>query len=143
MKKYSSKLKIFFYFLVGVFTFAILVFILWAGRGQESNAAIDSFAKCLSQQGVVMYGAEWCAHCQNEKKAFGTSFQYINYVECPKDPNKCLAAGIEGYPTWIFSDPSAGSINSPQASSGQVAKKLVGEQGLEKLSTESGCQLAN
>lgn len=72
-----------------------------------------------------MYGAKWCPHCQNEKKAFGDSFRLVPYVECPDDPKKCLAAGINGYPTWVFPD----------------GKKLEGEQGLEKLSQASGCPL--
>ncbi len=72
-----------------------------------------------------MYGADWCSHCQNEKKAFGDSFKTISYVECPKDPKTCLDASVENYPTWILGD----------------GKKLVGEQGLEKLSETSGCKL--
>ena len=126
MKSYSPKLKISFYFLLVVFIFAFLIFIFW-DRGESNTASLDDFARCLSNKSVVMYGADWCAHCQNEKKAFGQSFQYINYVECPKDPQKCLAAGIDSYPTWIFPGD----------------RKLVGEQGLEKLSAESGCRLTN
>lgn len=67
-----------------------------------SNPKIDAFAKCLTQKGVVMYGAYWCPHCQRQKKLFGGSFQYINYVECTKDVKKCQEKKIEGYPTWIF-----------------------------------------
>lgn len=93
--------------------------------GDKSNAALDSFAECLAEKKVTMYGADWCPHCQNEKKAFGDSFKFIPYVECPEDPKRCLAAGISGYPTWIFSD----------------GRRLEGEQGLEKLSRESGCQI--
>ncbi|MBI2674134.1 MAG: hypothetical protein HYX22_00115 [Candidatus Yanofskybacteria bacterium] len=72
-----------------------------------------------------MYGADWCSHCKNEKKAFGDSFRLVNYVECPDNPNLCLEKEIKGYPTWVF--PSG--------------KKLEGEQGLENLSRESGCTL--
>lgn len=67
----------------------------------------DSFAKCLTDKGVKMYGAYWCSHCQNQKKAFGDSFKYINYIECA-DPNikgqleVCQKEKIEGYPTWEF-----------------------------------------
>ena len=63
----------------------------------------DSFAKCLTEKGAVMYGAKWCAHCIEQKDVFGDSFKYINYVECPDNINICLAAGINGYPTWIIS----------------------------------------
>lgn len=79
-----------------------------------------------------MYGAESCPHCQNEKKAFGSSFRYIPYVECPDDPQKCIAAGVNVYPTWIFPASPAG----PPA-----GRKLEGEQGIEKLAKESGCPL--
>ena len=94
-------------------------------RPRPLAANLDDFARCLTSKGAIMYGAEWCPHCQNEKKAFGKSFQYINYVECPDDPQKCLAAGIDGYPTWIFVS----------------GKKLEGEQGVVKLAQESGCSL--
>jgi hypothetical protein len=65
----------------------------------------DAFAKCLTDNGVVMYGAYWCPHCQNQKKMFGDSWQYVAYVECSL-PNKagqtkeCQEKGISGYPTW-------------------------------------------
>lgn len=90
---------------------------------QTVEGKYDTFAKCLTAKGAIMYGANWCSHCQNEKKAFGESFKFINYVECPQNPKQCLDAGVNGYPTWIFSN----------------GKKLVGEQGLKKLSQASGC----
>jgi len=114
----------FIIFAIGGVLIVATVFILNAG-GKKDNLVLNQFAQCLSEKGVVMYGADWCPHCQNEKKAFGNSFQYVNYVECPKEPQKCLALGVDGYPTWIFSD----------------GKRLVGEQGLEKLAGESGCAL--
>jgi hypothetical protein len=73
-----------------------------------------------------MYGTYWCPHCQNEKKIFGSAFQYVPYVECTQETAKCTAMNIDGYPTWVFPD----------------GKRLVGEQGLYKLSEESGCPLA-
>lgn len=92
----------------------------------QNDPQIDAFAKCLSgEKGAVMYGAAWCPHCQNEKKRFGTSFQYINYVECPENIKLCTEKGITGYPTWILGD----------------GKRLEGEQGLQRLSEESGCKL--
>lgn len=89
------------------------------------NQRYDGFAKCLAEKNIIMYGADWCSHCQNEKKAFGDSFRFVPYVECPDNPQKCLARGVKGYPTWIFPD----------------GRKLEGEQGLENLSRESGCEL--
>ena len=85
----------------------------------------DNFAKCLAEKNITMYGAEWCSHCQSQKKLFGNSFQYVPYVECPDNAQLCIDKGIEGYPTWIFPD----------------EKKFEGEQTLEKLSQESNCAL--
>lgn len=94
-------------------------------RSREAEGRYDWFAQCLAEKEVTMYGAAWCAHCQNEKKLFGKSFKYVPYVECPDDPKLCIEKGVTGYPTWIFPD----------------GKKLAGEQGLEKLAAESQCQL--
>lgn len=94
-------------------------------RSGKSSANLDEFARCLAEKGVAMFGAYWCSHCQNEKEAFGDSFKYINYIECTEKPQECLAKEVKGYPTWIFPD----------------GRKLEGEQGIENLSRESGCQL--
>ena len=91
-----------------------------AGPGQY-----DSFAQCLSQKGAIMYGTEWCPHCKAEKANFGSSFQYVNYVDCDASRGACDGAGITGYPTWTFSDGSRAS----------------GTQGLYKLSEKTGCTL--
>jgi glutaredoxin len=85
----------------------------------------DTFAQCLAEKDITMYGAAWCPHCQREKRLFGSSFQYVPYVECPDNPALCTAKDVKGYPTWIFPD-------------GRV---FAGEQGLEKLSRESACPL--
>lgn len=114
--------------LVGILVVILIVVLLisLATSGTvKSNPALDAFAQCLASKEVTMYGAYWCSHCQNEKSAFGSSFKYVPYVECTQDTAKCTAAGIEGFPTWIFPD----------------GRKFVGEQGLQKLSEESGCPL--
>lgn len=91
----------------------------------KAYGEFDMFAQCLADKRITMYGAAWCPHCQNEKAAFGDSFKFVPYVECPEHAKECIALGIQGYPTWIFPD----------------GKKLVGEQGIEKLSQESKCEL--
>lgn len=103
----------------------VLVLAFWfvIKKPGASAGALDGFAQCLAQKGVMMYGAYWCPHCQDEKKAFGDSFRFVPYVECPAEPQKCLDAGVGGYPTWIFAD----------------GRKFEGKQGIEKLSQESGC----
>jgi hypothetical protein len=118
-----EKLKI----IIGIFVIVVVgVLAIWYSRPHEVKAnVLDSFAQCLTDKGVIMYGAAWCAHCQNQKAAFGSAFKYATYVECPDDPQKCIDKGIQGYPTWITKD----------------GTKLVGEQSFTALSQASGCPL--
>jgi len=81
----------------------------------------DEFAKYLTEQGVKMYGTEWCSHCKNQKKLFGNSFQYVDYVDCDKNKKVCIDAGVEGYPTWVVNE-----------------ENYPGEQSLERLAELSG-----
>lgn len=108
---------------------AVVGYGLWKGYQNpavpEGPGTYDVFAQCLTEKGVVMYGADWCPHCQNQKKLFGSSFQYVAYVECPKEPKVCLEKNITGYPTWLVAD----------------GTRLEGEQSFLSLEQQSGCSL--
>lgn len=93
----------------------------------DAQKDMDNFAQCLASEKMTMYGASWCAHCKKEKSAFGSSFAYVPYVECPDNIQTCLDKGIAGYPTWITAE-------------GVVYE---GEQGLEKLAEITGCSLSS
>jgi glutaredoxin len=85
-------------------------------------------AKCLTEKGVVMYGASWCPHCQNQKKMFGGDWQFVTYQECDQnspggDQAKCRAEGVLSYPTWKIPG----------------VEPLVGEQTFFTLAKESNC----
>lgn len=84
----------------------------------------DVFAQCLTDAGVKMYGTEWCPHCQNQKKLFSKSFEFINYTDCDKNKETCLTENIKGYPTWKLN-----------------GKSYTGEQSFENLAGISGCKL--
>ncbi|RME79900.1 MAG: hypothetical protein D6769_01080 [Methanobacteriota archaeon] len=86
----------------------------------------SSFAQCLTDNGAVMYGTDWCPHCKNQKAMFGDAFANINYVNCDNDKKACEDAGVQGYPTWHIK--------------GQV---LVGTQPLDVLASTAGCELPN
>jgi len=62
---------------------------------------LDDFAQCLTDKWVIMYGSVTCPHCQSQKAMFGSSFQYINYVECTKEFDRC--ANLKWVPTWEIS----------------------------------------
>lgn len=113
--------------LVGIFLVIVL-----AGCTQSSvpPGKYNAFAQCLTEKGVVEYGAFWCQHCAKVKANFGDAFQYVNYVECdPKgtnaQPQLCIEKNIEAYATFIFPD----------------GTRLVGEPSMEELSLKSGCAL--
>ena len=65
---------------------------------------MDAFAKCLTEKGAIFYGTEWCGHCSTQKELFGESLQYIDFVDCDINSERCSSAGIRGYPTWKLAD---------------------------------------
>jgi len=111
-----------------VFAVGVGIAYFVSNSGEQTPSKYDSFAKCLTENGVKMYGAYWCSHCKSQKAMFGTSFQFVNYVECAQGNGQspvCTAAGIKGYPTWEFKDGS----------------RQAGELSFERLSEKSGCKL--
>jgi hypothetical protein len=48
----------------------------------------ERVATCLDQTGAKMYGADWCSHCNNQKKEFGDAFEIIDYIDC--ESNKAV-----------------------------------------------------
>lgn len=93
--------------------------------GTPKPGLYDNFSKCLAEKNATMYGAYWCPHCQNTKKTFGDSFQYVPYVECTVETKTCTDKQVEGYPTWIFSDGS----------------RIEGEASMQILAEKTGCAL--
>jgi hypothetical protein len=95
-----------------------------------SKGVPASFAQCLTDNGVMMYGAYWCPHCQSQKEMFGKTWELVNYVECslPERAGQtqiCKDDDIRGYPTWQFGD----------------GTRIEGEATLTQLSEKSGCVL--
>jgi thiol-disulfide isomerase/thioredoxin len=85
--------------------------------GPKPPGKYADVAKCLTEKGVVMYGAYWCPHCQAQKEAFGDDVQFLPYQECDdgaKGGNHalCLEKGVSSYPTWVF--PGQGNLVGQQ-----------------------------
>ena len=96
----------------------------------SADKKLDGFAKCLSEKKATMYGVSWCPHCADQKELFGTSFQYVTYVDCAipgtrKETDQCKALNIQHTPTWIFGDGS----------------RYEGTMPLEDLAKQTGCKL--
>ena len=116
-----------------IFLSLILIIIsglVYAGYyNSKKPGEYDDFAKCLTEKNIKEYGAFWCPNCAEQKKLFGKSFKYVDYIECdPRGnnarPELCKEKGITGYPTWEID-----------------GNFLQGVQSLNKLSEESGCEL--
>ena len=96
----------------------------------EASGEYDSFAKCLTDSGMKMYGAYWCPHCNDQKEMFGDSWKNINYIECSLPGGNgqtkiCIQEGIRAYPTWELPD----------------GVRIEGGLSFSQLSEYSGCSL--
>lgn len=106
----------------------LIGFLVWAQiKNNQASPELDAFAKCLAGKGITVYGTESCSWCLKQKALFKSAWQYINYVDCLKDSNKCIAEKIEGTPTWIFPNDNN--------------KRIEGYRELKVLSDESSCSL--
>jgi hypothetical protein len=97
---------------------------------RKRTSRLDAFAQCLASKQVKMYGAFWCPHCEDQKKRFGSAFQYVSYVECGIKGSRqlqaaCVEAKIKNFPTWQFPD----------------GARAEGELSLQALADKGGCSL--
>jgi uncharacterized membrane protein len=108
----------------------------WALQSEpRASKDYSGVARCLSERGVVMYGAYWCPSCAKVKKGFGEAFAGIAYVEC--DPRgedaqaaRCIERAVRKTPTWI------------QEPGGTEVKREEGALSPEKLAETFGCEEA-
>jgi len=116
------------HYIFGIAGVTIVAIIAWGMMQKSGPGPVDGLAQCLTEKGVMMYGAYWCPHCQTQKKAFGNSWQYVKYVECSLpggrgQTQECTDAGIQSYPTWVFPG----------------GQRLGGEQSFAALAEKAGC----
>ena len=113
----SNKTKI--YTISAIIALLLLAVIAYSVYSISKPGPYDTFAKCLTEKGAVMYGAMgWCKFTQGQKAMFGKSFKYINYHEFNELP------GIKKTPTWVIN--------------GQWYENA---QSFDKLATLTGCKL--
>jgi hypothetical protein len=99
---------------------------------QRHQHRLDSFARCLNDRGIKMYGAYWCPHCVEQKEKFGASLEFVPYIECGIAGNTrgesqvCKDADIKHFPTWQFPP------------TGERVERIFE---LEELRDRSGCTL--
>jgi len=108
---------------------AIVAGLLWFLRNKQ-NSRMDAFARCLGEKGARMYGLYSCPHCAEQKEMFGSSEQYLPYIECGIKGSHnlnpaCTDAKVQHFPTWQFAD----------------GTRVEGAHPLDFLSQTTGCAL--
>ncbi len=108
-----------FYIIASVVGVIILSIIAYSVYSISKPGPYDSFTKCLTEKGAVMYGAlGWCKFTQAQRAMFGKSFKYVNYHEFQD------LQGIKKTPTWVIN--------------GQWYENV---QSFDKLSALTGCKI--
>jgi len=81
-------------FIIGIAAYSVSVY--------SRAGYYDEFAKCLTGEGVEVYGAlNWCKYTQGQKAMFGKSFNFLNYKEFTEFPEEQFGK-IKKTPTWII-----------------------------------------
>lgn len=100
--------------------------------GALSPEARSALARCLTENGWVMYSSITCSACRTQREAFGNASALIREIECnPHAQNteveRCLARGIRKTPTWV------------QERDGSEVGRIEGYHVLEDLAAATGC----
>ena len=118
----------------GIVCFVLGMMVVFLASNPSGASAgkvtLETFAQCLAEKKATMYGSFLCSHCDDQRKMFGSSFQYVPYIECSVRGSRqmsfpCIAAQIRYTPTWIFADD----------------ERRTGVQSLKELSAKTGCPL--
>jgi len=92
----------------GLIVIAILILVIVGVNNSRKPGKYDDFAKCLTYSNVKFYGSFQCPHCAEQKRIFGKSIKYINYIECGPlsgpQTQICKDNHLRYYPTWEFNN---------------------------------------
>ena len=96
--------------ILGVLILSIIII-----SSNNPNQVSEEFTKRLGENSTL-YVSNGCHYCINQLKIFGDYAEYLNIIDCTKEPNKCLESGLTSVPTWIIN-----------------GKKYVGIKSIEEL----------
>ena len=129
-EKKSQKKKVLLIAGVLILAIMILYILVWeasflTGKNiLEDKSKIDLFAECLTNKNIKLYIRSGDAYCDSQKSEFGHSLEYLEIIDCLKQPAPCQEAGVQGIPAWVIED-----------------KVYYGNKNLEQISLISGCSL--
>lgn len=78
----------------------------------------DELAKKLTEEGWILFYANWCSACHKQIEILGTSVKYLRMIDCA---TVACPSFVESYPTWA------------KVSNGSVAEVKGGFQKIESL----------
>lgn len=99
---------------------AVIFGIIYISNNSSSSVSSE-VAQCIGQRALV-YVRTGCHACETQEKMFGSSYKYINEVDCAYESDKCNLNGITATPTWVIN----GQYN-------------VGVQTIPRLQALTGC----
>lgn len=133
-EKNNSLNKKIFLILIGVFAVILMSFLFLNNSDANKNSinnptnsySLENFNQCLSKEGVVIYGSEWCPACNSLVETLG-GYEKVGpvYVECTKEQERCQKETKTNYVPEI-------QIN------GRVYE---GSRSLNSLAEITGCKL--
>lgn len=111
--------------IVGLIIGSLTGFIIFNKTSSDNNPKdmeiSEKLAICIGKNSIY-YGQTGCSACKTQENLFGENFKHINHIDCRRDMQICVEAGISATPTWI--------INNQQH---------VGVQSIEKLKELTKC----
>lgn len=129
--KFKSVMKAARPWIIAIIVINLIPLIIFNLPGKEP-VNYEPLAKCLTENGLKMYGSFLCGVCARVRADFGDAFQYIEEIEChPRGENPqtelCLNKDVQRTPTWTI------EID------GQEIKRAEGYLSPEDLAEFAGC----
>ena len=100
VKEKSKKINLKKYSILLILILIVVFSTLTAYSYIKKPGEYDDFAKCLNDNGVVVYGNDYCSYTNQQLNFFGKSKQYLNYVKCVDNEKLCNDKGVDITPTW-------------------------------------------
>lgn len=108
---------------IGLIIIAVLAYVILSGRGSNADIPDKSIVQCIASKSTI-YISPGCHACASQKEMFGENFEYLNYVDCLVEGEKCSEENITRVPTWLIN-----------------GQRLEGVQPIEKLINLTGCNI--
>ena len=98
--------------IVGVMSLALAsIYIQSKIQSEDIDFPSKEFVKCLGDS-AVLYISTGCPHCEVQKQKFGDAVEFLTIVDCTDEMERCVEAGINAVPTWVFEEISLRGVQT-------------------------------